>query len=118
MKPDKVDHYLNKRKEREACLAAGESLDSENPNNAADNETSRSFASKDQIFKISRGAQQLTEAKKDEKLPHTQQITDHNSSIQPNQQPISQMPSYQPTQRQIKRPLYTHNEESMRDGYE
>ena len=122
MKPDKVDHYLNKRKEREARLGAGESLDSDNPRNPGDNETSRSSASKEHISQISRSTQQLNsprrEARKDEKLLQKQQITGSNPTSQSNQQPISQLPSYQPTQRQIKRTLDAQNEESIRDGYE
>jgi hypothetical protein len=122
MKPDKVDHYLNKRKEREARLAVGESLDSDNPHNAGDNETSRSFASKEQISHLSRCAEQLNspgaEAKKYDKLSHKQEITDNNSPSGSNQQPISQMPGYQPRQREIKRTLDSHNEETIRVGYE
>ena len=86
------------------------------------NPSIKTFISKEQISQISRGTQQLNspgaDAKKDEKLLHTQQNIGNKPSSPSNQQPISQMPSYQPTQRQIKRPLDTHNEESMRDGYE
>ena len=90
MKPEKVDHYLNKRREREGRLSAGGNLESDLPPDPHNNGPDISSPRKQQKPPISPGAHQstLTDAKKEtinlnEKLL---QREGPNQDIQSNEQ--------------------------------